>query len=136
MEYELSTKGCWRLKILCQSLFVSKYSKTKQLVCPSHLRVGLYIVAALDNLDYDPTSTTAIGSFHGTGISIIQFLTNENLGISRQLLSFAEGDVLSLPDEYRIVPARFLESKGALVPESMMKENKGSLQTAQKEEQL
>ena len=100
-------------KSVCKQAFQDK------LVCPSHLKLGLYTVAALDDLDYDPSSTTAIGSFHGTGISIIQFPTSENPGIACQLQSSMKGDVISLPDEYRIVPALFLNSKSTLVPESI-----------------
>lgn len=117
-------------KSVCKQAFQDK------LVCPSHLRLGLYTVAALDNLDYDPSSTTAIGSFHGTGISIIQFPTADNPGASRQLTSVAEGDVIALPEEYRIVPALFLKATGTLIPESLMKENGGSLEKAQDEEQF
>ncbi len=35
-------------------------------VCPAQLRK---LLGALDNLDHNPSSTTAQGSFHGTGIS-------------------------------------------------------------------
>ena len=115
-------------KSVCNQAFQDK------LVCPSHLKLGLYTVAALDNLDYDPSSTTAIGSFHGTGISIIQFPTAENPGIARQLQSSMKGDVISLPDEYRIVPALFLNFKSTLVPECLMKETRGFVQKAQDDE--
>ena len=42
--------------------------KNKGIVCPAQLRKGLFTVGALDNLDHNPSSTTAKGSFHGTGI--------------------------------------------------------------------
>ena len=42
-------------------------------VCPLNLNSGLFTVGALDNIDYNPSSTTAQGSFHGTGISLFQF---------------------------------------------------------------
>ena len=35
-------------------------------VCPSHLHKNLFTVGALDNIDHN-LSTTAQGSFHGTG---------------------------------------------------------------------
>jgi len=35
---------------------------------------------ALDNLDHNPSATTALSSFHGTGISLFQLLTKENHG--------------------------------------------------------
>ena len=41
----------------------------KGVVVPARLRRGLFTVGALDHLDYNPSSTTAMGLFHGTGIS-------------------------------------------------------------------
>ena len=41
-------------------------------VCPPKLKAKLFTTAAIDNLDHNPTSTTAQDSFHGTGISIFQ----------------------------------------------------------------
>ena len=52
-------------------------------VCPSQLRKNLFTVGALDNVDHNLTSTTAQGSFHGTGISVFQFPTVDNSGIHR-----------------------------------------------------
>jgi hypothetical protein len=43
------------------------------IVCPTNLRQHIFTVAALDNLDHNPTSRTANSSFHGTGILIFQF---------------------------------------------------------------
>ncbi len=43
------------------------------LVCPSQLRHGLFTIGALDNLDHNPSSTTATDFFHGTGISLFKF---------------------------------------------------------------
>ena len=51
-----------------------------KIVCPSHLCKGIFVVGALDNVDHNPSSTTAQSSFHGTGISIIQFPTQDNTG--------------------------------------------------------
>lgn len=39
----------------------------KGVVCPSQLRKRIFTVATLDNIDHNPSSTTAKGSFHGTG---------------------------------------------------------------------
>lgn len=47
-----------------------------------------------------------------------------------------EGDVIALPDEYRIVPALFLKATGNIVPEALIVENKGSLEGAKYEELL
>ena len=37
------------------------------------MNCGLFTVGALENIDYNPSSTTTQGSFHGTGISLFQF---------------------------------------------------------------
>jgi hypothetical protein len=38
-------------------------------VCPLILRKNLFTTAAIDNLDHNPSSTTAHGAFHGTSFS-------------------------------------------------------------------
>ena len=52
-------------------------------VCPSNLRLHLFTTAAVDNIDHNPTSTTAQDSFHGTVISLLQHHTAENPGTIR-----------------------------------------------------
>ena len=47
-------------------------------VCPPKLQKNAFTVAAIDNLDHNPTSSTAKTSFHGTGISIFQYSDNKN----------------------------------------------------------
>ena len=42
--------------------------RKKGVVCPIQLCKGLFTVGALDNIDHNPSSTTAKDSFHGTGI--------------------------------------------------------------------
>ena len=71
-------------------------------VCPVNLRKGIFTVGALGNLDYNPSSTTAQGSFHGTGISIIQFPTEENQGLCRGATygSDKSGQKPSLPESF------------------------------------
>lgn len=43
---------------------------TNKVVCPPHLPRWQFVTAAFDNIDHNPSSTTAKGSFHGTAISI------------------------------------------------------------------
>ena len=45
------------------------------------------ICSAVDNINYDPSSTTAQSSFHGTGISITQFLAADNAGTAIEPLA-------------------------------------------------
>ena len=47
-------------------------------VCPPRLQENIFKVSAIDNLDHNPSSSTAKDSFHGTGISIFQFQTNQD----------------------------------------------------------
>ena len=50
-----------------------KEYQEKNLVCPPRLQEGIFTVTAIDNLDHNPSSSTASKSFHGTGISIFQY---------------------------------------------------------------
>ena len=57
-----------------------------RVVCPLQLRRGVFTTSAVDNIDHNPSSTSAQGSLHGTGISIF----NQKLA--------------SLPEAYTNVP--------------------------------
>lgn len=39
-------------------------------VCPPKMKIGVFTTSAVDNLDHNPTSTSAESAFHGTGISV------------------------------------------------------------------
>ena len=39
-------------------------------VCPPKLKSGLFTISAVDNVNHNPSSTSAHDSFHGTGISL------------------------------------------------------------------
>ncbi|KAK3730385.1 hypothetical protein QZH41_004674 [Actinostola sp. cb2023] len=56
---------------------VCRRYKDEGAVCPSNLRLDLFTTAAVDNIDHNPSSTTAHDSFHGTGISLFQHPTTE-----------------------------------------------------------
>ena len=62
------------------------------IVCPPQLRKGLFTIGALDNVDHNPSSTTAQGSFHCTSISIIQQPTQEIPGTIRNMPHFLKTD--------------------------------------------
>ena len=51
----------------------------KQMVCPMTLKEGYFIQAAIDNLDHNPTSSTSKESFYGTGISLVQYMKENEL---------------------------------------------------------
>lgn len=79
---------------------VSERSVEDGCVAPLSLKKKLFSVGALDNLDHNPSSTTATSSFHGTGISIFQFPTELNPGENRQPIaaSPSESETHDLPD--------------------------------------
>ena len=90
------------------------------LVCPSQLRHGLFTVGALDNLDHNPSSTTSTESFHGTGISLFQFPTEENAGRTQlTTIDIVTTGYMSqkLPDSYTIVPALAFKKESVEVPQ-------------------
>ena len=43
-----------------------------------------FTTSAVDNIDHDPTATSAHGSFHRTGISLFQHRDNDNTGIEQK----------------------------------------------------
>lgn len=109
------------------------------LVCPPILRKGIFTVGALDNIDHNPSSTTAQGSFHGTGISIFQFPTSSNSGVVRDPIAFEKDHTLStsdhtLPENYTIVPAVSFKTHELKVPDSNRAVFHGRLDTATVEE--
>ena len=55
-----------------------KLCDVQRSVCPPRLQENKFTVSAIDNLDHNPSSSTAKDSFHGTGISIFQFQTNQD----------------------------------------------------------
>ena len=77
------------------------------LVCPVQVLDGVFTAGTLDNLDHNPTSQTAEGSFHGTSISVFQFPAQNNQETSREPIKIPQASTRnpSLPDDYWIVPA-------------------------------
>lgn len=73
--------------------------ENEDVVCPSELRRGIFTVGALDNTDHNLSATTAEGSFHGTRISVIQFSTQDTVGIER-ITSAYQPDTFAVLHEY------------------------------------
>ena len=88
-------------------------------VYPACLRKGLFTVGALDNLDHNPSSTTSLTSFHGTGISLFQLPTKSRPCESRTPIAIPPygNEKHSLPDSYASVPAVALKTTAVMVPE-------------------
>jgi hypothetical protein len=94
-------------------------------VCPKNMRSGLFTIAAIDNLDHNPSSSTSSGAFHGTTISLFQFPTIINKGETRHTERKIHGScsTIELPEKYSFVPTILLNQKtvsvSACVTESM-----------------
>ena len=88
-------------------------------VVPANLRKNVFTVGALDNLDHNPSSTTSVSSFHGTGISLFQLPTKNNLGERRSpiIVPPSENKTPVLPNSYASVPAVALKMTSVEVPE-------------------
>jgi hypothetical protein len=74
-------------------------------VCPPTLCTNIFKSAAVDNIDHNPSSTTAQDSFHGT----VQHPTNTNKGDDRGITLFdgtgiTEKKIAPLPISYHNVP--------------------------------
>ena len=87
-------------------------------VAPACLRKGLFTLGALDNLDHNPSSTTAVNAFHGTGISLFQFPTRGDPGESRPPITISPSRKKQhyLPNSYAVVPAVALTASAVEVP--------------------
>lgn len=78
-------------------------------VCPPSLTEGIFTTAAIDNIDHNPTSSSANYSFHGTGISLIQHFDNQHNEDSKQSITLEKSDFSNkrkpcLPDTYYNIP--------------------------------
>ena len=94
--------------------------QSEGVVCPPKMRSDLFTIAAVDNIDHNPSSTTSKESFHGTGISLFQHPTLNSPGQDRGVVVINQSSsakrIAPLPDEYtRVFPAA-LKGKEFTVP--------------------
>ena len=89
------------------ALAVCEWFLEDGIVVPAYLSKGLFTIGALDSLDYNPSSTTATSSFHGTGLSHFQFPLRSHEGERRppNRLSPSSGKDHTLPKSYSTEPA-------------------------------
>ena len=99
--------------------------QANDIVCPTHLKKGLFTIGAMGNIDHNPSSTAADSSFHGTGISIIQFPTANNTGTAIEPVSTTA--TKSLPQSYTVVPAVALNPSKAAVTKRLCENVSGHL---------
>jgi len=78
-------------------------------VCPPNLRGQVFTTAVVDNIDHNPSSTTATGSFHGTSVSLIQHPSTAEEGHDMGQIILPESSpekcINPLPGSYTSVPA-------------------------------
>lgn len=86
---------------------IHKYAEEGAVV-PPKLCSDLFTTAAVDNIDHNPSSTTAHDSFHGTGISLFQHPDNVTCTLAHGKVMFDDSSskktVPPLPDSYLLVP--------------------------------
>ena len=105
-------------------------------VAPVCLRKGIFTVAAIDNLDHNPSATTASSSFHGTGISIFQLPSKNESGIERSPLKVPPSQqITSLPKYYTDVPAVALQTSSVAVPKCHMSSLDSCIEKAKEQEE-
>ena len=77
-------------------------NSTKQKGCSApNLRKTLFTTSAYDNINHNPSSTTAKESFHGTGISVFQHPDSNKSDRNRAQTPF----INSLPKQKVDLPA-------------------------------
>ena len=89
------------------------------MICAPVLHKGLFTTAVMDNIDHNPSATTATTSFHGTSISIFQHPTKENKGEERHQLNFEPEKVKlvpKLPYCFTNIPPASFKTKNPLPP--------------------
>ena len=96
---------------------VSKY-KAEGIVCPNILRKYLFTTAAMDNINHNPTATTATTSFHGTSISIFQhpIVGNEGEQQEPNRIDTKVNKIQELPGSYTNVRPAFFTQKNPEPP--------------------
>lgn len=92
----------------------------EKVVCPPQLRGGVFTTAAVDNIDHNPSSTSAYDSFHGTGISLFQHPDSNCIGIPRAAITMnydsTKRTMASLPESYTTIPPSTLIKQDIPVP--------------------
>ena len=90
------------------------------LCAPPKIRSSVFTSAAVDNINYNPTSATAKDALHGTGISLIQHLATQSEGHDRGVVIINESSsnksISPLPTSYTNVPPAALKTKEFTVP--------------------
>ncbi|KAK3910021.1 Microtubule-associated protein VP7 [Frankliniella fusca] len=97
---------------------------TQGVVCPEPIGRKRFVTAAADNLDHNPSSTTARSAYHGTAISIMQHPIPDISGevndtVSPEGMPVAvtrRGAKFALPLNYENVKESYLDPRGGKCP--------------------
>lgn len=98
---------------------VDRYTE-EGVVCPTELRKGLFTTSAMDNIDHNPSATTATTSFHGTSISLFQHPTSDSDGELREPLMIKNHSIKrvpELPESFTNIHPAYLKNKTPSPPE-------------------
>ena len=99
---------------------ICKMCELEKVVCPPTIRGNLFTTSAVDNIDHDPSSTTAKHTFHGTSISLLQHKTSQDDRVVRNLISIerlsTSKSVHNLPHYYTDVAPVSTGVKGSPLP--------------------
>ena len=83
----------------------------QNVVCPMLMQKGLFTIGAIDNIDVNPSSATAMSSFHGTAASLHQKAALTDTVLQDNLPELSSSKVLKdLPSEYTDIPPFYLPS--------------------------
>ena len=120
---------------------VCRLYEMEQVVCPPILRGKLFTTAAVDNIDHNPSSTTAKDSFHGTGISLIQHPTCPDDGVDRSIATIRDHTsskaVDKLPQYYtEVAPVESNMKESTMPPTSLPCMKSNNFQRYQMQEHL
>ena len=117
---------------------IYNYFQKLGMVCPPHLRKGVYTIGAFDNIDHNPSSNTAQGSLHGSSISIFQFPSVSNIGEKLESFSYPPLQTSSgtvLPASYSFIPS-VTKSVSVQFPETKPIQNSNQVSQAETVELL
>ena len=92
------------------------------IVCPPGLKKNVFTSSAVDNIDHNPSSTTALASdsFHGTAISLTNHISDSCPGVDRNPIHIATSThsktVTNIATSYTIVSPASLHNKHPTIP--------------------
>ena len=98
-DHEISVSNDRVLEISAQlgDATVNRYQEEGE-VCPPILRKRLFTTADMDNIDHNPTATTATTYFHGTSVSLFQYPTSDNKDEKLDSIQIRDQSVKTVPE--------------------------------------